>query len=616
MGKLDLTSGYHQEPLAKESRAYTAFITHLGVFEWNRVVMGQKGAGPWFQSILAMVVLLGLIYTICELYIYDLLVFSKSEDEFVENLDTVLGRLVAHNITVNPDKCELGVNELEFVGHVINEKGLGHTREKIDKILQIPPPTLGKDLKSFLGVAIWVCDHIPNYSTIVRPLHQMLKNYSRERRLVWTQEARDAFEELKTAINNCTLLYFIDDISEIKLYTDASDFGIGGYLCQIIEEKEVPIAFVSHSLSEQEINWSTIEKECYAIVFCLDKLNYLLDGHRFTLKTDHKNLTFMDADKNPKVKRWKLAIQHYDCIIEYIKGGDNIIADPMSRLVASNKGPANLIAALREVPEVLSALLERNLEEVGDTEEYLYVVRQNQLYPAAVREMQISPAIKAEIEAVHNGIVGHHGVQPTFDKLVRKGFHWPYMRQHVKYFIKKCCPFCQKMSYLKTPVQTNPFTTAAYAPMERQNWDSIGPLTLEDGTKVHILVAICCFTRWTELWVTEDVTMESVRLPILEHWSRFGEPSQILTDNGPQFDNQVVKELCDLCDVQHLTVLAYSKEENSMIERMNKEVMRHLRALVYEINTTKLTKLREMIQSVRRIINGNRTEPNHVSPAQ
>ena len=398
----------------------------------------------------------------------------------------------------------------------------------------------------------------------------MLKNYSRERRLVWTQEARDAFEELKTAINDCTLLYFIDEVSEIKLYTDASDFGIGGYLCQIITEKEVPIAFVSHSLSEQEINWSTIEKECYAIVFCLDKLNYLLDGRRFTLKTDHKNLTFMDADKNPKVKRWKIGIQHYDCIIEYIKGGDNIIADPMSRLVKSNKGPANLIAALREVPEVLSNLLEHNLEEVGDTEECLYVVRQNQLYPASVREMQISPSIKAEIEAVHNGIVGHHGVQPTFDKLVRKGFHWPYMREHVKYFIKKCCPFCQKMSYLKTPVQTNPFTTAAYSPMERQNWDSIGPLTLEDGTKVHILVAICCFTRWTELWVTQDVTMESVKLPMLEHWSRFGQPSQILTDNGPQFDNQVVEEICKLCDVHHLTVLAYSKEENSIVERMNK----------------------------------------------
>ena len=124
--------------------------------------------------------------------------------------------------------------------------GLTHTREKIEKVLQIPAPERGKDLKSFHGVAVLLYDHIMNYAIIVHPLHLMLKNYSRERRLVWTQEGLDAFEAVKIAINNCSLLYFIDDVSP------------------------EPIAFVSKSLSEQEIRWSTIEKECYAIVYsCL-----------------------------------------------------------------------------------------------------------------------------------------------------------------------------------------------------------------------------------------------------------------------------------------------------------------------------------------------------------
>jgi hypothetical protein len=68
------------------------------------------------------------------------------------------------------------------VGHVVNEQGLTHTRERLDKVLQIPPPEKGKDLKSFLGVAVYVCDHIRNYATKVHPLHVMLKDYSRERR--------------------------------------------------------------------------------------------------------------------------------------------------------------------------------------------------------------------------------------------------------------------------------------------------------------------------------------------------------------------------------------------------------------------------------------------------
>ena len=133
----------------------------------------------------------------------------------------------------------------------------------------------------------------------------MLKGYSRERRLIWTPEGIEAFEAVKTAVNACTTLYFIDDVSPIILYTDASDYGVG-YLCQVRDGKEVPIAYVSHSLSEQEIRWSTIEKECYAIVYSLNKLDYLLAGRTFTLRTDHKNLTFLDADTNPKVKRWKV----------------------------------------------------------------------------------------------------------------------------------------------------------------------------------------------------------------------------------------------------------------------------------------------------------------------
>ena len=412
-------------------------------------------------------------------------------------------------------------------------------------------------------------------------------------------------------------------MSPITLYTDASDFGIGGFLSQTVNEVEHPIAFISKSLSEAEINWSTIEKECYAIVYSLKKLDYLLSNRMFTLKTDDLNLTFMDADTNPKVKRWKLSIQHYDCMIEYITGPTNVMADPMSRLVASNKvgGLANSVAALREVSAELLCLISTNLdvdlEDLGEGEEHgLYILKNNPLYPKSVREFQISPSIKALIDKVHNAVVGHHGVERTFDKLVAQGHHWPYMREHVKYYIRKCCPLCQKMSYLKTPIQTNPFTTAAYSFQERQNWDSIGPITLADGNQIHILVAICCFTRWVELWITDDVSGKAARLPMLQHWNRYGQPAQILTDNGPQFVNKDIKELCLLSDIQHITVMAYSKEENSIVERINKEVMRHLRAFIFEWNTTDLEQLREMVSGVQRICNANRTSPNMTSPAQ
>ena len=124
-------------------------------------------------------------------------------------------------------------------------------------MLQISPCIYGKDLKSFLGVAVYFIDHIRNYATLVHPLHKMLKDYNKDRKLIRTPEAILACETVKEEINLCTTLYFIDDVSPILLYTDASDYGIGAYLFQIIEGKEVLIAFVSHGLSEQEIRWST-----------------------------------------------------------------------------------------------------------------------------------------------------------------------------------------------------------------------------------------------------------------------------------------------------------------------------------------------------------------------
>ena len=134
----------------------------------------------------------------------------------------------------------------------------------------------------------------------------------------------------------------------------------------------------------------------------------------------------MDADTNPKVKRWKLSIQHYDAEIEYITGPSNIMADPMSRLVASNKLSkgdiiANSIASLREVSADLLCLASTNrdvdLEDLGEGGEHgLYNLKHNELYPKSVREFQITPTMKELIDNVHNAIVGHHGVERTFSK--------------------------------------------------------------------------------------------------------------------------------------------------------------------------------------------------------
>ena len=522
---------------------------------------------------MASIVLVGLLYFICELYIDDIIVYGRTEDEFLQNLEKVFQRLQKHRLTVNPKKMFFGLEEVEFVGHTINHSGITFSREKIEKVLAIKEPVYGKELKAFLGVVGYFHSHIRDYAIVAKPLHKMIHSYERNRKLVWTEEGRQSFALLKEAINECPTLFFIQDDIPIFLQTDACEYGLGGYLFQVVNGKEVPVAFVSKMLSDQEIRWNTTEKEAYAIVYCLKKLEYLLRDRTFTLRTDHKNLTYIDKETSAKVKRWKLMIQEYDFYIEHIAGKANIVADGFSRLL---------------------------------------LLREEQLY----LHDEFAPSEKdyQTIATAHNEVVGHHGVDRTVGKLKAKGKHWKYMREHVKRYIRQC-PCCQKMSYLRTPIHTHPFTTACYEPMERWQADTIGPLPADEDGCCFILVIICCFTRWVSLYPIKDTTAKSCVDAMMQHVGTFGAPSQILTDNGTQFVNELVAELLKIIGVQHLTILPYSKEEVGIVERANREVMRHLRNLVFAHNEiAKWSK--HYVPLVQRIMNTSRVDSHQSVPAE
>ena len=267
-GILDLSQGFYQVPLSEHSKALTAFITWCGTYEWNRLPMGIKGAPPFFQQIMATIVLASLIYVICELYIDDILLHAQTEDEFCANLTTILDRCRQYNIKLNPKKCCLGMSEVEYVGHTVNETGMHFKRSKLDSVLNFELPTYGKQLKSFIGFCNYFRDHVENFSAKMFPLNALLKDYDKRRRLVWTDATRQAFEDMKMAIHECPALFFMDDDLPVYLHTDASKYGIGAYLFQLTPDgKEKPIAFISKTLNDAQRRWHTPQKEAYAIYY-------------------------------------------------------------------------------------------------------------------------------------------------------------------------------------------------------------------------------------------------------------------------------------------------------------------------------------------------------------
>jgi len=288
----------------------------------------------------------------------------------------------------------------------------------------------------------------------------------------------------------------------------------------------------------------------------------------------------MDTETDEKVKRWKMAIQEFDCEVEHIPGKDNIVADGFSRLLPLEE---DLVATL--------------------VEENFY----------AFYDMTIPVQQYDDIAKCHNHVAGHHGVERTLEKLNKLNLHWLYRREHVKKFLRDC-PYCQKMSYVKTPVHTHPFTVACYHPMERLGIDSIGPLPDSESGYKHIVVIICCFTRWVELFPLVDLTKETFAKVLMQHFGRFGSPAQIIHANGPQFKNGLIEEIIALTGTQNIPALPYSSEENGIVERANKEVMRHLRAIIFEKNI--LSNWEDHLPQVQRMINATRNEANAVGADQ
>ena len=337
---IDLTAGYHQTEIDESCRDYTAFITPHGLYRWKRVPMGLKGAPSYFQHQMQAVVLDGLVGRICEIYIDDIIIYGKTDDEFMDNLTTVFERFEKFNILLNPNKIQLGLSEVEYCGRTLNEEGMSFSKKKRDKVFDFDKPETQSQLKSFLGLTNYFRNHVPMYSVIAQPLEQLTHGYdkrNKRKKVKWTEELNRSFYELQTAVANCPQLYFHDEKSgdEIILETDASDYGIGAYLFQVRYVDgirwEYPISFISKSLNETERKWATIEKEAFAIFYAFQKFEHLIRDIHFVLRTDHENLTYINVNPKQKVQRWKLAIQHYDFDIEHIAGKDNIIADAFSR---------------------------------------------------------------------------------------------------------------------------------------------------------------------------------------------------------------------------------------------------------------------------------------------
>lgn len=326
----DLASGFHQIKLDPKTRHKTAFSTPHGHFEYKRLAFGLKNAPPSFQRMMDRA-LVGLLGNGIFVYLDDIIVCGKTLEEHNENLRKLFQRLREVGLKLQPDKCEFLAPELAYLGHVITPNGIKPNPFKIQAVSCFPQPTNTKQVKQFLGLAGYYRKFIKDFSKIARPLNQLL---IKNRVFIFTTECRVAFETLRTILCSSDVLMFPDFSKPFYLTSDASDFAIGGVLEQLDDKNQRrPVAYASRTLNSAEQNYSTIEKELLAIVWLVKHYRPYLYGRKFIIRTDHQPLVWLFNLKDPssRLMRWRIKLEEYDYVIEYLKGTLNSTADALSR---------------------------------------------------------------------------------------------------------------------------------------------------------------------------------------------------------------------------------------------------------------------------------------------
>jgi hypothetical protein len=259
--KLDHKKGYLQLGVKMSSRRLTAFICDLGVFEFNRIPFGLRNAPAFFQYVISKEVLAGLLYTCCEVYIDDVIIFADTLEELEVRFRSVLKRFQDFGIIINPEKCVYGVEEIEFLGHVISKDGIALGKKKVEALKRLEAPKDKSSLKSLLGLTNYFRDFIPFYADKVAILERLVV---KDVKFEWTTAQENAFSAIKEEISSAGMLFALNYELPIYVRTDASKNGVGAVMYQIHEGTVRNISFISKRFSKAATRWSTLDQESFA----------------------------------------------------------------------------------------------------------------------------------------------------------------------------------------------------------------------------------------------------------------------------------------------------------------------------------------------------------------
>jgi ribonuclease HI len=308
----------------------TAFTSRYGLYEFTMMSFGLTNAPVYFMYLMNKV-FIEYLDKFVVVFIDDILVFSRSEEEHEEHLRLVLQKLREHQMYAKFSKCDFWLKEVSFLGHIITNGGIAVDLSKVRDVLNWSLPNNVPEIRSFLGLVGYYCRFIEGFSKIVKPLTTLLE---KGKEFKWDEKCQASFEELKKRLTTTPVLIMPDIHKGFDVYCDASQQGLG---CVLMQEGKV-VAYASRQLRKHEQNYPTHDLELAAVVHALKIWRHYMIENKCQIFTDHKSLKyiFTQKDLNLRQRRWLELIKDYNLDIQYHPGKANVVADALSRKSQTN----------------------------------------------------------------------------------------------------------------------------------------------------------------------------------------------------------------------------------------------------------------------------------------
>ncbi len=622
---IDLLCGYWQVEVSPGDREKTAFCTTDGLFEFTKMPFGLCNAPATFQRLMDLI-LAGLQWTSCLVYLDDVIIVGKTFEEHLHNLRAVFDRLREAGLKLKPTKCALCRQEVNFLGHIVSADGVATDPAKTEKVETWPIPTSRREVQQFVGLANYYRRFIKNFAEIAKPLHKLTE---KTMQFKWTPQCQEAFDQLKRQLTTAPVLAFPDFNRPFTLDTDASDVGIGAVLSQTDDEgKERVVAFASRTLSKAERRYCVTRKELLAVVVFVHHFRPYLLGRKFTLRTDHGSLSWLSNFKQPEgqLARWIEKLQEYNFHIVHRPGRKHNNADALSRLPCRQCGRESHrmddpVPEHSTIAVVMSGgtLRGHTMESLRQSQladplvGFVLQAREKNEKPEARRLQGQSPAARKLIQLwnqlelkdgvlwrrfesedgssshpqlvvpsalreevlreLHEGVAGGHlGQDKTLHRL-KERFYWPGHWTDVANW----CRTCATCATRKTPSPKNraPLQSVQSGyPMQIVAVDLLGPLPVTENGNSYVLVAADYFTRWVEAYPLPNQEAATVAKKLTwEMFFRFSPPEQLHSDQGRQFESELIAELCKLLQIRKSRTTPYHPQGDGLVERFNRTLL-------------------------------------------